>query len=501
MYHMFHTRTTKTGSGAIAVQVVRYENRKKLIVVHIGSAHSEAEILLLKQTAAQWIEKTSRQRRLLPEEPQTSHNLLPLDKCRYLGIRYTFMCEILSQVLILFKFHLLHTPLLTDLILMRIVEPVSKLHSLELLEQYFGIKRNLNNFYRQLKTLPDLKDQAEHKILMVAKKHFHFDFSLVFYDVTTLYFESFAPDELRQCGFSKDNKANQPQVLIGLMVNADGFPIAYEIFPGNTFEGHTFIPVIAAFQKKHHIDRLTVVADAAMVSFKNMEALNKNNLSYIVGARLGNLPTSLFQRITNSLPRTDRATIRLPTPYGDLICNFSSDRFRKDKHEMEKQIRRATTAIRESANGKRMKFLKNTGSTRYELNIALVEKQTQLLGVKGYYTNLPRETDDQSIIKHYHNLWRVEQAFRIAKCDLQMRPIYHFKEQTIKAHILICFMALAVSKYMELKTGKSLKHIVQSLKGVTDARILNTLTQKEIILRSEIPDETTHVLRKLGVWY
>ena len=76
------------------------------------------------------------------------------------------------------------------------------------------------------------------------------------------------------------------------------------------------------------------------------------------------------------------------------------------------------------------------------------------------------------IIDHYHNLWHVEQAFRIAKSDLQMRPIYHFKETTIKAHILICFMALAVCKYMELKTGKATKHIVKLLKGVTDARNL-----------------------------
>ena len=105
------------------------------------------------------------------------------------------------------------------------------------------------------------------------------------------------------------------------------------------------------------------------------------------------------------------------------------------------------------------------------------------------------------IIQHYHNLWRVELAFRIAKSDLQMRPIYHFKEKTIKAHILICFMALAVCKYMELKTNKSTKHIIKLLKGVTDARILNTLTNQEITLRSQINEETQKLLAQLGVWY
>lgn len=498
---MFHTRITKTASGATAVQVVRYKNRKKIIVVHIGSAHSKAEILSLKQTATHWIEHASRQPSLLPVQDKKSSALLPLDKCQYLGIRYTFIYEILSQLFILFKFHLFHNPLLTDLILMRIVEPVSKLRSLELLEQYFGIKHSPNNFYKQLKGLTGLKDQAEDKILMVAKKHFNFDFSLVFYDVTTLYFESFKPDDLRKCGFSKDNKANQPQIVIGLMVNNLGFPVAHEIFAGNKFEGHTFIPVITAFQHKHQIKQFTVVADAAMLSMENIETLKAARLNYIVGAKLSNLSETLHQKISQRLSKTDGATIRITTNCGDLICGFSQERFRKDKHEMDKQINRANTTLKEPSKLKRIKFVKNITSNRYELNIGLIEKQKAFLGVKGYYTNLSEKVDNQTIIRHYHNLWHVEQAFRIAKGDLQMRPIYHFKEQTIKAHVLICFMALAVSKYMEIKTSRSLKCIVQSLKGVTDARILNTLTQKEIILRSEITDEATHLLKQLGVWY
>lgn len=136
---MFHIRTTKTTSGATAVQVVRYENRKKIIVVHIGSAHSVAELLSLKQTAAQWIERVSRQTSFLPVQDKNSSTLIPLDKCHYLGVRYTFIYEILSQLFVLFKFHLFSDPLLADLILMRIVEPASKSHSLKLLKQYFGI--------------------------------------------------------------------------------------------------------------------------------------------------------------------------------------------------------------------------------------------------------------------------------------------------------------------------------------------------------------------------
>lgn len=498
---MLYTRTTKTASGATAVQVVRYENRKKIVVTHIGSAHYQKELLSLKRTAARLIKKISRQRSLLPDKDQRPANLLPLDKCRYVGIRYSFLYETLSRIFILFKFHLFHNQLLTDLVLMRIVEPASKLRSLKLLKQYFNVKHSRRDFYRELPALSNLKDQAENKILTVAKNYFNFDFSLVFYDVTTLYFESFEPDDLRKCGFSKDNKAGQPQILIGLMVTVDGFPVAYEVFAGNKFEGHTFIPVITTFQCKHQIKQLTVVADAAMLSFENMQELNKNGLCYIVGARLSNISKTLLKDINNNLLRTNGQTIRLTTDYGNLVCGFSLERFRKDKREMEKQIQKAEIALQEPGKLKRIKFVKNTGRTRLELNNELIEKQKMLLGIKGYYTNLPPETDNQIIIKHYHNLWRVEQSFRIAKHDLQMRPIYHSKEQAIKTHVLICFMALAVSKYMELKTGKSLKHIIQSLKGVTDARIFNMLTQKEIVLCSEIPDETKSLLQQFDVWY
>lgn len=272
-----------------------------------------------------------------------------------------------------------------------------------------------------------------------------------------------------------------------------------EIFAGNKFEGHTLIPIIDAFRRKHKIGRLTVVADAAMLSFDNMQTLNDSELKYIVGARLNNVSGNLREAIDKSLPRTDGTTIRLPGPRGDLICGFSAARFRKDKHEMEKQIRKAKAAITNPGKLKRMKFLKSVRASKYELNDELIKKSQTFLGVKGYYTNLPENVNNQMIIQHYHNLWQLEQAFRMAKSDLEIRPIYHFKQQTIKAHILICFMALAVSKYLEIKTGKSLKHIIQELKGVTDARILNMITKQQAILRSEIRPEIKDLLQQLRV--
>jgi transposase len=494
---MYHIRTTKTSSGATAIQIVRYKNRRRIIVLHIGSAHTDSEVLILKQTAAVWIEKKIRQLNLLPHKPATS--LIPIDKCIFLGVRYSFIYEILSELFDKFHYDLFSSQLLSDLALIRIIEPASKLHSLELLEEYFGIQHSRYELYRQISLMIDLKDQVEVKVTAIAKKHFSFDFSLVFYDVTTLYFEAFGEDELRKPGFSKDGKSAQPQILIGLVVTKEGFPVAYEVFEGNKFEGKTIVPVIQSFQKRHNIKQLTVVADAGMISADNIANLKSNGLNYIVGARTANLPLALIKDISSKLGKKDGADLRLETGLGSLICSFSQVRYNKDKREMEKQIKKAQALLNEPGKIKRTKFLKNnaTGQTSLELNDALIEKTKSLLGVKGYYTNLEDEIDNQAVIAQYHNLWHVEQAFRIAKSDLQTRPIYHFKKETVEAHILICFMALAVCKYMELKTNKSTKKIIRELKRVTDARLLNTLTGEEIIMRTKIGDEVRNLLEKL----
>lgn len=492
---MFYIRTTKTTSGAGAVQIVRYQNRKTIIVQHIGSTHDEQELTVLKQTAREWIETNAHQSSLFPSSRST---IIPLHQCQYLGFRYGLLYETLNRLLTMFKFHLLQNKLLTDLVIARIAEPGSKLQSLAFLKQFLGIEHQRRDLYRQLSQLSNEQLTVEAKVLAVAKKEFHFNFSMVFYDVTTLYFESFDEDDLRKPGFSKDNKIQQPQILIGLLVTTEGFPVAYQIFEGNTFEGHTLIPIIKAFKRKHKIGSLTVVADAAMISLENIIALTKSNLHYVVAARTANLSPELIAKVSIQLDQRDGATVRIPTEgYGDLICEFSAKRFAKDHREMQKQIKKAEELLQYPSLIKRTKFIKSIGQNTYTFNNELVKKTKLLLGMKGYYTNLGKDVSDRLIIEHYHNMWRVEQVFRIAKSDLQMRPMYHFKKHTIKAHVLICFMALAICKYMELKSGKSTKHIVKALKGVTDARILNKLTKEEVILRSEINEDTKNLLSHL----
>lgn len=499
---MFHVRTVKTASLATAVQVIRYRDRKRIVAKHIGSAHNQEELLSLKQTAQKWIDQETKQQYLFPTERKTTATLVPIDKLRNLGFRYTFAHEVLTGIFRLMQFHTLEPRLLLDFVLMRIIQPASKLESLELLSEFFGITHKRAEFYQNIPAIVSLKETVEEKTIAFAQKQFAFDFSIVFYDVTTLYFESFKEDEenFRKPGFSKDNKANQPQIVIGLIVTHDGFPVSYDIFAGNTFEGKTFIPTICKFRDTYKVLNLTVVADAAMISLPNVQRLVANNLSYIVGARVANLKEDQIKEISNQLRTIDGASMRITTERGLLVCDFSIKRYRKDKREMEKQIAKAKKLLEKKEDIKRTKFLTNKEKKKTEqiLNTALIEKTKLLLGIKGYYTNLSQESN-KTIIDHYHNLWHVELAFRIAKSDLGMRPIYHFKKQTVEAHILICFMALAVCKYMELKTGRSTKAIMKLLKKITDARILNTLTGEEIIIRSDVPEEIQKLLKTLSL--
>ena len=421
-----------------AIQVVRYENRKTIIVKHIGSAKTKEDIFLLKKKAREYIQKITKQIGLFDVlNVKQTGKILQVDKCQYLGFRYSFVYKIINEVFRLFGFERLQNKTLLDLVLIRVLEPSSKLHSLELLDEFFGIKYEITDVYRQMKSFASFKETVEKATIEFAKKNLSFDFSIVFYDVTTLYFEAFIEDDLRKCGFSKDNKFNQPQIIIGLIVESDGFPVAFEVFEGNKFEGHTLLPSIVNFKTKHNIQSLTVVADAAMISVENVKNLLKHDLNYIVGGRLSNLKSILQKKIAKRLKKQDGRTIRIKTESGFLICDFSIKRYHKDKYEMERQIKKAKILLQNPSKiSKRNKFLKTSGKSKIEINKELIEKTKMLLGIKGYYTNLYK-AKNKTIIKHYHNLWHVEKSFRMAKSDLKMRPIYHHKVESVKTHILI----------------------------------------------------------------
>ncbi|MEK6527988.1 MAG: IS1634 family transposase [Nitrospirota bacterium] len=496
---MASIRKTKTASGATAVQIIRYENRKVVLMKHVGSGHTPEEVAALVESGRVCLEQMTLQPSLfLKSERRT----LPLATSQYIGVTHQFAYECLLEITKRCGFTTHSDRALVDFALMRLIEPASKLRSIELLKRYFKIVYARRSLHRALPHMQKRKAAMEQIAVACAKGVLHSDLELVLYDVTTLYFETFAADDLRIQGFSKDNKSQQPQIVIGLLVTRAGFPLGYEVFPGNTFEGNTMIPVLESFAKEHHVTTPTVVADAGMLSQTNISTLKKNGLSYIVGGRLANCSLKMITQIAEALHCSDGATVRFSTPQGDLVASFSAKRFRKNTAEMNVQIEKGKKLIVKKEPGKRAKFVKRANQETYELNTALIEKTKLLLGVKGYYTNIPeKQLSNQAIINRYHDLWHVEQAFRMAKSDIATRPIFHYQAVAVRAHILICFVALVIGKYLEIHVGLSIKKIIDILWSVTDATLMDTSTKETFMLRSPLNTDAQNLLKKLHMSY
>ncbi len=481
------------------MQVVRYVDRRVVVLKHIGSARTEQELVALEENGRQWYRLSQEQDTLFARSTEA---LVP-DGTVFLGTRHDLAHDTLKAVATHCGLDALCDPMLIDLAIMRLVEPTSKLRAIGLIETYFGVQYAQRTLYRALSSMVLHKQAVERIAVQYAKEQLGDQLTMVLYDVTTLYFESFKADELRIPGFSKDNMAQQPQIVVGLLVTREGFPLGYEVFPGNTFEGKTMLPMLEAFVAAHGVTMPTVVADAAMLSHTLLTEITARGMSYIVGARLANSSPKVTKAISASLDQRDGALVRVPSPHGDMVCSFSAKRYKKDKRTLEQQVAKAKTLVQKGEPGKRSKFVKSKGSKDgYEFNEALLLKATSLLGIKGYCTNIPeKDLSSMGVIARYHDLWQVEKAFRMAKNDLAARPIYHRTEMAVRSHILICFAAMIMGRAMELAANKPLRVIIDALWAVSDARLFHQPTSTEHRLRSPVPPSTLELLRKLNLSY
>jgi transposase len=492
----YRIRTVRTSSGATAVQVVWYEKHVTRIAKHLGSTKDPAELEVLRSAAEQYITEHEPQLSLFNERPR---HVVSFDHIEATGVSHRFARHILLTLA--GQCHLGNLEILyLDLVVMRIIEPGSKLRSIELIERYFGISYT-QYIYECLPKLLDQYSLIESAAIRTAKD-FDETFTLLLYDVTTLYFETHKPDDnLQARGFSKDDKSKQPQIVLGLLVTQQGFPLIHDVFKGNTFEGHTMLDVVKKFQKQHGTAKPIIVADAAMLSQTNRSMLEKEGYHYIVGARLSNAKISFLQTIFDKLPKQDDAAIRIAYPDADyeIVCAYSHARYKKDKREMDKQIEKAKTLIAKKEPGKRAKFVKKENAT-YLFDDALRQKTELLLGIKGYCTNIPEYVfSNEQIVSHYHNLWRIEQAFRMSKSDLRARPIFHYTHDAIRAHVLICFMALMIGKFIEIKAGASLRRFRDLIWQVQEVHLRDRLSGKERIVRTPIPFELKQIFDSLNL--
>lgn len=494
---MLSIRKTKTVSGSTSIQIVYYRNRKVVVEKHLGSGKTKEEIESLIKKGKDWIQKNSMQGELFPSE---SKNEISINDLQFLGVTHRFAYQILERAAFQCGLNINEDGFLFDFAIMRLIEPTSKLRTITLLNRYFDIIYSERTVYRKILKLGSRKQNIEALAVKSAKEMLSEDLALVLYDVTTLYFETFKSDELRREGFSKDNKPQQPQILVGLIVTRQGYPLSYEVFAGNTFEGKTMLGVLDNFTKKNGVEKPIVVADAAMLSHGNIEELRQRNLSYIVGARLANTPLAIIKDANDKLQNKDGKSIRIKTDHGELIIDFSKKRYSKGKYEMDKQILKAKLLVEGKLTAKGTKFIKHKNKeNQYVINDNLIEKAKLLLGMKGYYTNIASTIlSNQEIISRYHDLWHVEQAFRIAKSDLASRPVFHHKTDAVRSHILICFTALLFAKYLEIKTKLSLKQIIDAIWTVTEAKLYNKTTNTTISLQCKLSVKSKNIIDKLN---
>lgn len=456
--HYDRIRRVKTASGSTAIQVGYYQGKSFKLKKHIGSSKDNKKISELINIAQKYIRSLSPQIEL-NFNPQ-SDEILFKRGIKAVNSRLDSALKYLEEIYSKVGFNRIGNEILKHFVMIRVLEPASKAKSIILLEKYFGISYKKTTVFRELSKLVSFKEQVQQIAIKYAKNNLHFDFSLVFYDVTTLYFETHTSDDFRKNGFSKDNKLNQPQILIGLVVNDVGFPIYYDIFKGNTFEGKTIIPVITTIRQKYQIKKFTVVADAGMLSKDNLSELENQGVDYVVGARIGNTKLDEVKNIAGRLNKTDKRIIKKD----NILYEYSIKRAKKDKGDNDRQIEKAQYYLKNPSKVmKRSKFLSNDKLKSFVLNNDLIEKNRLLEGVKGYKTNI-HNLDNRLLIARYKDLWRVEQSFRIAKSDLEARPIYHRRKNSIEYHILIVFTALCMARVIEMEKQESIKKVTDDLK-------------------------------------
>lgn len=497
-----YIRKLKSRNGNLQVQVVRKIGRQNKVVKHFGTARNELEVNELVVLARQFIEN----QRIKSGKISLFDNRYSTSEMKEVLSKFCIR-RVLDSVTFNFFYHFYHVldfdkignTSFADLVIARIIFPVSKAKTRDFLESKLNKHCSLSGLYRLMEEIYnlDFQNQLEEKMITFVRS-FSPTISILFFDVTTLYYESFDEDDLRKFGFSKDNKANQPQLVVTLTVTADGFPLHLRVFPGNKFEGHLMLPCIKEIVKKHKLNDFVVVADSAMVSSTNMDELEKENLSYIVGARLGNLSTKIWEQII-TIPKIDGATKRVD--FGNkriMVVSYSQKRANKDRSDREKQLKRAQFALNNpSVVSKRFKFLRKVKNHDLELNTENVAKSQLLEGLKGYLTNAVSLTDEEIITK-YSQLWQVEKSFRISKSDLKARPVFHTVKERIEAHLTIVFAGLAVIRLVEKTTGKSVQKVLWLLDQIKEVIMENNVSRERISKYSEVEDQETKDLLKLA---
>ena len=538
---MAFIRRVRTGSGATAVQIAEYAGGRQRIVTHVGSAHSEAELGVLLERARELLADPGQGVLDLGVDeapsvtglvPPSAATLLPDAReqapgardspGRVLGTSSRVLYDALAGVYARLGFDALADRVFQDLVLARLVEPTSLLDSGRVLGELGVAPASYATMKRTLARAAGRGYRDKVAAACYAHASTSGDLSLCLYDVTTLYFEAEHEDELRKVGYSKERRVD-PQVVVGLLVDRAGFPLEVGCFEGNKPETATLLPVIEAFQTRHGIEGMVVVADAGMLSAGNLRELDDAGLRFIVGSRVTKAPGDLASHFRwHGDAFTDGQIIDTITPRHGArrrendpnlraepawdpgehpgswraVWAYSAKRAARDAKTLTAQENRAKAVVAGKKAARTPRFVTTAGG-QLTLDDKSLERARSLAGLKGYVTNIPSVVMPASeVIGSYHDLWRVEQSFRMSKTDLRARPMFHHTREAIEAHLTVVVTALAVAREAQQRTGLSIRNLVRQLRPLRSATIAINGTQQTFA--PAIPAEQQAHLDALG---
>lgn len=478
-------RRKKNRSGTISVVVVDKRGGKFKELHTVGVTGDESEVETLCEQGRSWIKSRLGIMEIDFDEPTRrddekalAHAMLDnIDSVLLNGAKL-----VLDKVYDSIGFNAIKDDVLRNLVVARLCQPMSKMATVEYLKSHFDEDVSLSKIYRYLDRLYNTQQE---KVQRISVEH---TFSvlggrveMLFYDVTSLYFESFREDVLRTPGFSKDGKTAETQIILGLLVCENGYPLAYSLFNGAQYESYTMIPLIDDFKQRFGINDFIVVADSGFMITRNLDLLRRGGYKFIVGARIKKSSGSLKEWIT-SLPHEENAFHECKLDNGDrLIVTYSTKRASKDAFNRQRGVDRlkkayASGKITKDKINKRgySKFLKIDNDVRVSINEDKIKEDEKWDGLKGYITNT--EIPASEVVSQYRGLWVVERAFRISKGTIETRPIFHFTERRIEAHVCLCFVAYKVYKELEriistLRLGLSADSVLKIAKTITTIRL------------------------------
>ena len=496
-------RQKKNKSEVISIQVIDKSSGKYKLLKTIGSSSELNQIDKLVLEAQNYIKEI---KKLNEFDFSNSNQIIQNVLENITALKLSGIDLVLGKIFDEIGFNKIEDSLFKDLVLYRLVYPKSKLKTTEYLYRFSQKQYSEDDIYRYM---DKLYNKQKETVQQISFDHTQFvlgtEISVVFYDVTTIYFESDNEDELRKTGFSKEGKHQNPQIILGLLVSKNGYPLAYDIFEGNKFEGHTMLPVIDAFKVKYNLNQLVIIADSGLLSSNNIEELQEKKYEFILGARIKSESKSIKEKILALKLKNGESEI-IEKENLKLIITYSDSRAKKDKQNREKGLKKLEKQIKTgkltkaSINNRGYnKYLKLQGEIKVVIDKVKFIQDAKWDGLKGYITNAKLAKDE--ILENYNHLWQIEKAFRTAKTDLKIRPIYHRKKQRIEAHICLTFVAYKVYKELERqlkikKSNLSPEKVIEILQSMFQIEIKNPINN-ETIKQNILITEEHKIIQKL----